>query len=163
MKKVLLMQFLAASLFLALFAAASPAQELDSYIELLRSDIKTEKITMITGVMQFSEEEASAFWPVYREYQFELEKLGDEYLAVIKEYAKNYEALGDEKATDLTERGIKVREKRLDLQKDYFKKFSKLITPVRAARWVQLENQLGLLIELQVVSEIPFAVSPAAE
>ena len=163
MKKTLLMQFMATSLFLALFAVVSPAQDLNSSIELLRSDIKTEKMAMITDVMQFSEEEASAFWPVYREYQFELEKLGDEYLSVIKEFAKNYDALEDEMASDLMERGIKVKSKRLNLQKDYFKKFSKLISPVRAARWLQLENQLGLVIELQVVSEIPFAMTPATE
>ena len=158
MKKTLLMNVLGATLFLALFASSGPAQEVDSYIEMLRSDIKTEKTAMITEVMQFSEEEASVFWPVYREFQFELDMLGDDYLAGIKEYAKNYETMTDEMATDLTERAIKVRKKRLDLQKDYFKKFSKLITPVRAARWTQLENQIGLLLELQVVSEIPFAI-----
>lgn len=150
-----------ATLFLMLFATVAPAQEMDGYIELLRSDIKTQKVAMITEIMQFTDEESSVFWPVFREYQFELEKIGDDYLAVIKEYTKNYDALTEEMATDLTERGIKVREQRLDLQKDYFKKFSKLITPVRAARWAQLENQIGLLLELQVISEIPFAVSPA--
>ena len=31
------------------------------------------------------------------------------------------------------------------------------LSPVWAARWAQLENQLGLILELQVVSEIPFA------
>ena len=155
MKKILLV-----TLLCGLCASAAPAQDMDSYIELLRSDIKTEKMAMITEVMQFTEEEASVFWPAYREYQFELEKIGDEYLAVIKDYAKNYETLTDEKANDLVERGMETRKDRLDLQKDYFKKFSKLITPVRAARWAQLENQIGLLVELQVVSEIPFALSP---
>ena len=155
MKKILLV-----TLLCGLCASAAPAQDMDSYIELLRSDIKTGKMAMITEVMQFTEEEASVFWPAYREYQFELEKIGDEYLAVIKDYAKNYETLTDEKANDLVERGMETRKDRLDLQKDYFKKFSKLITPVRAARWAQLENQIGLLVELQVVSEIPFALSP---
>ena len=155
MKKILLV-----TLLCGLCASAAPAQDMDSYIELLRSDIKTEKMAMITEVMQFTEEEASVFWPAYREYQFELEKIGDEYLAVIKDYAKNYETLTDEKANDLVERGMETRKDRLDLQKDYFKKFSKLIAPVRAARWAQLENQIGLLVELQVVSEIPFALSP---
>lgn len=156
MKKILLV-----TLLLGLFVSVAPAQDTDSYIELLRSDIKTDKMAMITEVMQFTEEEASVFWPAYREYQFELEKIGDDYLAVIKEYAKNYDNLTDETAKDLTERAIKTRKDRLDLQKNYFHRFSKLITPVRAARWVQLENQIGLLVELQVVSEIPFAVGPA--
>lgn len=152
MKKTLL-----AGLFLMLFAAVAPAQEMESYIEMMRSDVKTEKTEMITEVMEFSEEEATIFWPIYREYQFELDKIGDEYFATIKDFAKDYDTLTDDKATDLTKRGIKVREKRLDLQKDYFKKFSKALSPVRAARWLQLENQIGLILELQLVSEIPFA------
>lgn len=145
-------------LCLVLLASASPAQDMDSSIELLRSDIKTEKMAMITEVMQFTEEEATVFWPVYRDYQYELEKIGDEYLAVIKDYAENYLSLTDEKATDLTEKALGTRKDRLNLQKDYFKKFSKLLSPVRAARWLQLENQLSLILELQMVSEIPFAV-----
>ncbi len=74
-----------------------------------------------------------------------------EHLPAEAEEAKNEELYQFLRATAISE----------FFQKDYFKKFSKLITPVRAARWAQLENQLGLLIELQVVSEIPFAVKPA--
>ena len=158
MKKILLVV-----LSLAVFAAASPAQEVDDYMELLRSDIKTEKMAMLTEVMLFDEAESEVFWPVYREYQFELDKLGDAYIAVIKDYADSYDALAPEKAEDLVERSFKIRADRLDLQKDYFKKFSKLITPVRAARWMQFENQVGLLLELQVVSAIPLAAGPAGE
>ena len=158
MKKSLFTKALLGGLTLVFFAGACPAQDVDDYIELLRSDIKAEKVDMITGVMQFSEEEASAFWPVYREYQLELEKIGDEYLDVIKEYAQNYDSVSDEKATQLMERAIKAKKKSLELLEDYFKKFSKLLNPARAARWAQLENQLGLMIELKVVSEIPFVV-----
>jgi hypothetical protein len=145
---------------LLVFATASLAQDVDSYIELLRSDIKTEKMDYITEVMEFRDEEATAFWPVYREYQFELDKLGDKYLAVIKDYAANYDSLSGEKATELTETAIKIKKERLDLRKKYFKEFSKVLSPVKAARWVQLENEVGLLVELQMVSEIPFAKLP---
>lgn len=148
-------------LALLLLAGTSSAQEIDSFIELLRSDVRTDKVEMITDAMEFTEAEATAFWPAYRTYQFELEELGDTYVAIIKDYAANSESLTDEKAKDLTERAFAYKESRLKLQKKYFKEFSKLITPIKAARWAQLENQIGLLIELQVISEIPLAEAPA--
>ena len=144
---------------LILLATSSPAQDVDSFIELLRSDIETGKMEYITDVMQFNEDESTVFWPVHREYQFELDKLGDAYLATIKDYAASYDSLSDETATDLIKRALDIKKDRLDLQMDYFKKFSKLLSPIRAARWLQLENQIGLLLELQVVSAIPFAES----
>jgi hypothetical protein len=65
--------------------------QVDSYVELLRSDIRTEKQAILTQVMQFSDEQASVFWPIYREYDLELSKYADRRLALIKDYAANFE------------------------------------------------------------------------
>ena len=49
----------------------------DANIELLRSDVKAKKVAIVTEVMQFTDEEGKVFWPVYREYDLELAKIGD--------------------------------------------------------------------------------------
>jgi hypothetical protein len=41
---------------------------LTAYAELLRSDVRAEKVAIITEVMDFTEAEDAAFWPIYREY-----------------------------------------------------------------------------------------------
>ena len=74
------------------------AQDVDSFVELLRSDVKTEKKAIITEVMDFTEQEAAAFWPEYRNYEFDLDKLGDARLILIKDYADNLETMTDDKA-----------------------------------------------------------------
>lgn len=153
MKNLLLTVFL-------MLTTATFAQDVDSFVELLRSDVKTLKKEIITEVMEFSEAEASAFWPVYRNYEFELEKIGDARVALIKDYAENYEKMTDAKAGELVERAFNFREKRLKLQKKYFKEFSKILSPVEAAKWAQLENQITLLIDLQIASELPLAEKP---
>ena len=84
-------------------------------------------------------------------------------MAIIKDYGAHWLDLTDEKALDLTERSFKYKADRLKLQKSYFKKFCKLVPPVKAARWVQLENKIGLLIETQVAAEIPLAAAPAGQ
>ena len=40
------------------------------------SDVRTMKVAIITEVMGFTEEEDRAFWPIYREYDLEMSKLG---------------------------------------------------------------------------------------
>jgi len=127
----------------------------DAYIELLRSDVKTKKVAIVTEVMQFTSEEANAFWPVYREYDLELSKIGDARIALIKDYARNYETMTDEKAKELVEGTLKLEGKRTKLKTKYFKKFDKVLPSKTVAKFFQLENQINLLIDLQIASELP--------
>ena len=53
------------------------AQDVDSYIELLKSDVKTNRKAIITEVMAFTEKESEAFWPIYNEFEYEASKLAD--------------------------------------------------------------------------------------
>jgi hypothetical protein len=42
---------------------------IDAYIELLRSNARTQKVVVITEALQLTDEESTAFWPVHREYE----------------------------------------------------------------------------------------------
>jgi hypothetical protein len=147
MKKLLLV------LVFVFVSAVGYSQE--AYIELLRSDVKAKKVAIITEVMQFTEDEAKAFWPVYREYELDLAKLGDARLALIKDYAENYESLTDEKAKDLVNEVFKFEGKRTKLKKKYFKKLDRVLPSKTVAKFFQLENQILLLIDLQIASNLP--------
>jgi hypothetical protein len=143
-------------LFVIIFVLANTVGHAqDAYIELLRSDIKTKKVAIITEVMQFTNEQAKAFWPVYREYDLELSKMGDARIALIRDYAQNYETMTDEKAKELIQRALKLEERRTKLKKRYFKKFDKALSSTTVAKFFQLENQINLLIDLQIASELP--------
>ena len=146
-------KLLALVIVFVLVGAVGYAQ--DAYIELLRSDVKTKKVAIVTEVMQFTNEEANAFWPVYREYDLELSKIGDARIALIKDYARNYETMTDEKAKELVEGTLKLEGKRTKLKTKYFKKFDKVLPSKTVAKFFQLENQINLLIDLQIASELP--------
>ena len=145
--------------FLGLLLIGTAAQgqdyDVDAYLEMLRSDVKTEKIAIITEVMDFTEEESSAFWPEYRKYEFDLAKITDQRIALIKDFAAHYDKMTDEKAKELIDTSIKLQEKRLDLKKKYFKSFQKVLPTIKAAKLIQLENQINLLIDLQIAAELP--------
>jgi len=132
------------------------AQDFNSYyIELLRSNIKTEKKFIIMQTMQFSEEEASVFLPIYKEYESELDKLGDERLSYIKDFAENYKKMTDQKADEIVGRAFKYQEERLKLKRNLYDKLKEEFNPSTAAKFIQLEHQIQLIIDLKINAELP--------
>lgn len=139
-----------------LVASKGTAQtSLDSYIELIRSDLQTQKKALITEAMGFTDEEAKAFWPMYREYELEGAKLGDRRLANIKDFAEHYEELTDKKAEEIVKTSFGIQKDRVSLREKYYKKALKLIGVKRAARWAQIEGQIQSLLDAKIASEIP--------
>ena len=129
--------------------------QIDSYVELLRSDIRTQKQAVLAEVMQFSDEQAAVFWPIYREYDLELSKIGDQRLALIKDFAANYETMTDEKAKEIADRSFKLEEDRVKLRRKYFETVQKGLDPIIAAKFVQVERAIDALIDVQLAAELP--------
>ena len=136
-----------------LFAGSLFAQ--NDYIELIRSDIQTEKKAIITENMMFSEEESTIFWPIYNDYQHEFSKIQDELMALIKDYASNYENMTDEIAKELWTRAMANDAKKLALDKKYFKIMDKVLSTKTVVKFFQIENRLEKLLDLQLSSELP--------
>ena len=137
-------------------AAAQPTElNLTAYAELLRSDIRTQKVAIITQVMGFTPEEDAKFWPLYREYDLEIGRLGDERVALIAEYARNYTTMTDAVATDLGERAVKLEAQRQAAKAACYEKVRQVLAPRTALRFLQVEHQLLLLIDLQISSALP--------
>ena len=157
---------LAAGVALPIVAAAqsanpTPAETRDlnlrAYTELLRSDLRTQKVAVITELMVFTEEEDAKFWPVYREYENELRRLNDERLAGIETYAKNYLQLTPAVADQLATKSLDLEARRTALKQKYYGRLKTALTPVRAARALQIENQIELIIDLQIAASLPVA------
>ena len=127
----------------------------EKYVELLRTDVRAEKVAIITEAMMFTDDQSSAFWPIYREYETELGKIYDERLALIKDFAANYENMTEEKAKELAKSAFMLRDKQQKLFKKYHGKVEKALTPIMAARWMQVENSIGMLIDLQISASLP--------
>jgi hypothetical protein len=133
---------------------------------LLRQDLGTKKVALITEVMQFTDEEAEVFWPLYREFDFEKAKIGDEKLKLIKDYAAHFENITDEKAVELMNTSFDLQKKRLGLKRDYLKKFGKVIAPARAVKFIQVMNQIEMIIDIQIASQLPLigeTIEPVTE
>jgi hypothetical protein len=130
---------------------------LSAYAELLRSDVRTQKVAILTEVMGFTEAEDKAFWPIYREYDLEMAKLGDERVALITEYAENYSNLTDAVAEKLASRAIELEQRRHAAKAKVYERVKTALSPKTAMRFLQVEHQLQLLIDLQVASSLPIS------
>jgi hypothetical protein len=128
---------------------------LRAYAELLRSDVRAQKSAILTELMEFNETEEAKFWPVYREYERELVKINDERLALIKDYAARYAALTDAVADRLARGALDVEARRQDLKRKYYERFTSVLSARTAARFLQVENQILLLLDLQIAASLP--------
>lgn len=127
----------------------------ESYIALIRSDLQTQKTAVLQQNLTLSDDDAKKFWPMQRNFEDELEKLGDERLDVIREYAKNWQQLSNETAKNLGSRLLDYHKKRIELEQKYFQRMSKAISPTVAAKFFQIEIQLESLIDIAIGSSVP--------
>ena len=142
---------------LATLTAYGSGDDLRNMVELFRSDVSAAKKETIIAAMQLTEDEAKVFWPIYREYEVEFAKIGDERVALIENYIRVHTdgTMDNQTADDITEKSFNFYQKRFDLWKKYHAKISKALSPVRAAEFLQLEHQASLLIDIGIASELP--------
>jgi hypothetical protein len=142
--------------FILVFAGVQlMSQSSNDYIEILRSVLKTEKKAAISEVMNFSDQEAEVFWPLYNEFTEKMYIVQGKRVQIIKDYAANYGNMTDEKADELWTAAMKYRQESLKLTKQYYKKFKKILPAGKAARYFQAENKIATLIDFELASEIP--------
>lgn len=135
--------------------AQSKELNTQAYIQLLRSDLKVSKRTLIQESMQLDEKQSADFWPLYNQYDVEQTKLGDQKLALIQEYARDFLTMTDAKADQLAHRAMAIDDQRLALRRKYYDLFNKVLPTVLVVRFFQLENQIQLLVDLQIAANLP--------
>jgi hypothetical protein len=140
-------------------SAANKEQNIKAYIKLLREDVRSAKSGVMSEVMQFDPDEAAKFWPVYRDYEAELSKLNDMRIANIEAYARDYATLTDKQADDAMREAVAFQKARIELLAKYYDRVKQEMGAVTAARFIQVEHQLLLIVDLQLESSLPVAGS----
>ncbi len=164
MKPILYSLALLAGAFLFQGCATSSHQpvpanpdEARAYFEVLRSDFNAGKIRVLNQVMKLTAAEADKFWPIYRNYEKDLAAVGDRKLALIQEFMAHYRAgtLTDQNSKELAEQWLQNAQDRLDLWKKYHQQISDAVSPIRAAQFLQVENQMAIFVDLNIATDMP--------
>lgn len=137
--------------------AAAGGENLRNYFEVLRSDFNSAKVELVNGIMKLSAEDAKRFWPIYREYEAELGKLAVVRAELVTEFVQAHESgiFDDAKAKDAARRWFRSQRERLDLLEKYHGRIEKALSSVQAGRFLQIENQIGLFIDVAIAGEMP--------
>jgi len=130
-----------------------------SDMEILRQKIKADKKLIVAEAMQLTEAEAKGFWPVYEAYQADLGKVNAQIVQAIKAYAEAYrtDTLTNDKAQGILGEALDIEQAEVDLKRAYVPKLSAVVSSVKVARYLQIENKIRALLKYELAGEIPLA------
>ncbi len=143
---------------LMLVAAPAVMAQVQHEIALTRAEIQAERQALVAENLPLTEEQAKAFWPLYRTYREEMAKLGDRLVALIEGYAKSYQTMTDPQATALLKEFLEIQKDEVAAKKAWVPKFEKVIPVTSVMRFYQIENKLDLIVRTSVAAEIPLVM-----
>jgi hypothetical protein len=150
--------------FVVVLVLCSPlAVAQQELIELARQDIRAGRVGMIVASMKLTEEQQEKFWPIYREYADEQERLLDKRIALLQEFSGSWDSMKDDEATSLAKKSFAIQRERLERRERYFRRFSKALGPALAARFIQVDGQISTLLDFEMARNTPLIEAQAPE
>jgi hypothetical protein len=140
-------------------ALSAPPQNNVDRIEVVRSILKADRKVLIAENMKLTEQESTAFWPLYQDYRAEMDKVGNDLLALVLEYANLYPGVPEENAKAMLKKSRDLEKKSLDVRDKHLKKLGKVLPASKVLRFSQLENRLDLAVRVQVAAAVPLVTA----
>jgi hypothetical protein len=122
----------------------------DEDLQLLKSDLRSQKKQVVAANMDLTDAEAEKFWPVYDRYAADVAKVYDTKLSLFQEYLQNYQTMSGDQAESYLRRRATVEEDMMQLRLKYLPEFRKVLTGREAVRFYQIDWRLDLMINLQL-------------
>ena len=116
---------------------------------------KTKKL-IVSEYMNIEDEPSKErFWRLYDEYDAERKVLHEQLYLVLKLYADNYLIMDDEIAKKVALGFLENNTEMNRINKVYFKKFSKTIGSLQAAKLLQVECYIQTAVQADLQSGVP--------
>ena len=139
-------------------AASAPSDtqkaNVEAYATLLHENVSDQKQQVVALVLFLNEADAAKFWPIYSQYEAELDKLNATAAASIDDYAKNAGHLSAQQADQVVHNQTQVQVQRATLLDKYYGQVKEALGPETAARFYEGESQLLSLTDLQHSSKL---------
>lgn len=125
------------------------------FMEALKKDVRQMRTQAMQSAIVLEPGQATTFWPIYEEYQAELEGITQARTELIRDYAMMFETMSDDQAVDLGHRAMELRGEQAALLRRYFDRIAEDVSGTTAGQFFQVEQQVQMLIDLQLAMEIP--------
>jgi len=136
-------------------AESNEEMNIRAYIELLRTDVKKFKSDIMGQVMQLDASQNAQFWPIYKDFESDYASIGDQIVAAVRKYADTYDNMTDAVADQLGSQILSIEQQRNELKKKYYDRLKEKMGAITAARFLQVENQLERVMDLQLAAQLP--------
>ncbi len=149
---------IAVALTLLGYAPLSVAQDKPAdNMEILREKIRADKKLLVAANMELTEAEAKNFWPVYDQYQKDLQKINQRMVALLESYADDFRAksLTDDKAKKLIKEAVAIEQAEAALKSTYAPKLGKVLPARKVMRYLQIENKIRAVVKYDIASSVP--------
>jgi len=149
------------ALILCLAALTVPAlaqeKPADANMQILLEKVKADKKLVVAANMDLSELEGKTFWPIYDDYQKDLQTINDRLVKMILAYADLYNknAFTDAGAKQLTNEALAIDRDELRLRNIYTAKIERFLPAKKVARYLQIENKIRAAIRYELAIGIP--------
>jgi Spy/CpxP family protein refolding chaperone len=110
----------------------------------MQDRIESARIGMITNKLDLSPEQASAFWPVYNNYEDRKTEVKKELRKHLSE-SRSLASTDDKILAELKEM-MSLRQKEVDLDKEYLTKFLKVLQPRQVSELYKTEQQFKQML-----------------
>jgi len=124
-------------------------------MDVLREKLRADKKAVVAEVLELTEGEAKAFWPVYNAYQSDMVSHYDRVLKFLDTYAKTYGSMSNETATTLVKQFLTLERDHVAILTSYQPRFSKVLPPLKVAKLYQIENKARALVNYELARGIP--------
>lgn len=126
-------------------------------MQILRDKIKADKKLVVATNMELTESEAKDFWPIYDEYQKDLQKINRRIANLLDSYADDYrnKSLTDDKAKKLINEATATDQAEANLKSTYAPKLSKVLPIRKVVRYLQIENKIRAVVKYDIASGVP--------
>ena len=117
-----------------------------------KENVQAMKIAFITQKLDLTPQEAQLFWPLYNQYSektMELRKKrrqGKPGREGNRENRPNLDSLSDKEVEQLVNNDMAIRQKELDLQKEYHEKFKAVLPIKKVAKLYAAEEQFKIVL-----------------
>jgi hypothetical protein len=129
----------------------------DTNMEILKQKIKADKRFLVSSNMGLTDAESQAFWPLYDDYQMELQQVNEQFGKTIMDYAEVYDKgpIPNDTARSLMDRALAVEQAEVGLKRKYAGKLERVLPATKVARYIQIENKIRALVRAELAGKIP--------
>jgi hypothetical protein len=133
MKKYLVLLF-------TLSAMQLIAQDAEPDMATNKEKMRAYKIGFITDKLELSSKESTVFWPVYNDFEEQMQAIKARHIALTKTFRQT-DAMSDAVCEKFISKQISLRQQEVDLIKKYTEEFKKVLPIQKVATLLTLEHQ----------------------